>query len=104
VKHAPGKPVRIKMDRVPRNKVKIVVADEGYGFDTALLDESKGGTRGFGLMSIRQRALSSGVDFQIDSAPGHGTRVTLLAPRRHAQPLPPKAMPAKQDQLNPRVA
>ena len=88
VKHAPGKPVRIKMERVPRAKVKIVVADEGHGFDPKLLDGIA--ASGFGLVSIRQRALSCGVDVQIDSAPGYGTRVTLLAPCGHAPSFPRK--------------
>ena len=80
VKHAHGKPVHITMQRTPRAKLKIVVADEGPGFDPAMLGGNKSETRGFGLFSIRERAVSCGVDFHIDSAPACGTRVTLVAP------------------------
>jgi len=85
VKHADGKPVHMTMQRIPRSKLKIVVADEGPGFYPAMLDGNKSGTSGFGLFSIRKRAVSCGVDFHIDSAPGCGTRVTLVALCRSAR-------------------
>lgn len=78
--------------------MKVVVADEGHGFDPGLLDG--GATGGFGLISIRERALSCGVEFQIDSAPGCGTRVTLLAPCRQASGVRRKAISPKQENLN----
>ena len=80
VKHAEGKPLHITMQRIPRGKLKILIADEGPGFDVAMLDGNNSATSGFGLFSIRERAVSCGVDFQIDSALGRGTRVTLVAP------------------------
>jgi signal transduction histidine kinase len=57
----------------------IVVSDEGQGFNLET-GSSTADKKGFGLLSIKERALSIGVDVNIDSAPGKGTRVTLKAP------------------------
>ena len=60
----------------------ITVADQGVGFEPARLGErSKAGKVGWGLFSIRERLTLLGGRFEIDSAPGQGTRVRLVAPR-----------------------
>lgn len=51
------------------------IEDDGRGFDP----ETASG--GHGLRSLRQRAERLGGTLTIDSAPGEGTRLTLLAPR-----------------------
>src|SRR5262249_42080957 len=64
----------------------ITVADQGIGFDPARLDNrSKLGQAGWGLFSISERLTLLGGRFDIDSAPGRGTRVRLVAPRGAAQ-------------------
>jgi signal transduction histidine kinase len=40
--------------------------------------------QGFGLTSMRQRASAIGGDWQIDSKPGHGTRVSVRMLKRAA--------------------
>ena len=50
------------------------VEDEGVGFDHETLPP------GFGLFSIRERLNHLGGRIQIDSAPGAGTRVLVVAP------------------------
>ena len=63
------------------------MSDQGIGFEPAGLDDrSKAGQVGWGLFSIRERLTLLGGRFEIDSAPGKGTRVRLVAPRGHAQP------------------
>jgi signal transduction histidine kinase len=37
----------------------------------------------FGLLSIRVRLEPLGGDMEVESKPGHGTRVTLVAPLKH---------------------
>ncbi|XPS90326.1 ATPase-like protein [Desulfosarcina variabilis str. Montpellier] len=37
-------------------------------------------TEGFGLFSIQERLSAIGGKFDIDSAPGRGTRITLIVP------------------------
>ena len=58
------------------NALWIQVEDEGRGFDPANV-ESGGG---FGLLSIRERIEGFGGSFEIDSAPGRGTRMKLILP------------------------
>src|SRR6266850_3369398 len=81
VKHAAGSPVHIMMKGVGSGKFRVIVSDRGPGFDPATLDRRGIQLGGLGLLSIRARMASFGGKLQIDSAPGHGTRITLVAPR-----------------------
>lgn len=80
VKHGGGSPVRIVMTSAGLNKVRIVVADRGPGFDPAALDLQQIGPGGLGLFNIRERVTSFKGELEIESAPGGGTRITLVAP------------------------
>jgi len=76
VKHAGGTSVRITMQHLGRDKLRIIVADGGPGFDPSSLDTQR--TRQtFGLLNIRERVSNFGGKFHIDSGPNRGTRVTL---------------------------
>ena len=58
------------------------MADQGIGFDAAgLVERRKTGQAGWGLFSIRERLTLLGGQFDIESAPGQGTRFRLVAPR-----------------------
>jgi signal transduction histidine kinase len=81
VKHANGSPVYITMTRVRPGKLQIVIADRGPGFDLTKLDSRQTKPTGFGLFSIRERLTNFGGEFRIDSVPGHGSRISLIAPR-----------------------
>jgi signal transduction histidine kinase len=60
----------------------ITVTDQGVGFEPARLDDrSKAGQVGWGLFRIRERLTLLGGRLDIDSAPGKGTQVRLVAPR-----------------------
>jgi len=84
LKHGAGSPVHIAMTSAEVRKVRIVVADRGPGFDPDMLNSHQTGLRGLGLFNIRQRMASIEGELQIKSAPGHGTRMILIAPReRH---------------------
>lgn len=80
VKHATGKPVHIAMDSLLGRQVRITVSDEGPGLNADVLDVKAIGANGFGLFNIRERILSFGGNFQIESPPGSGTRIILVAP------------------------
>ena len=80
-KHAGGSAVHITMQHRRSDKVRIVVADDGPGFDPDSLDDKRTGSQTVGLLNIRERISSFGGEFQIKSGPKQGTRITLTLPR-----------------------
>jgi PAS domain S-box-containing protein len=86
VKHAHADRVALELALDADDQLCITVSDQGIGFEPADLDDrSKAGQVGWGLFSIRERLTLLGGRFEIDSAPGKGTRVRLVAPRGAAQ-------------------
>ena len=79
VKHAraPRAEVRVHADR---GRIRIVVADEGEGFDNSERAPSFCKEGGFGLFAIRQMSSQMGGWFEIESAPGKGTSAVLSVP------------------------
>ena len=77
VKHAGTKRARIEAESRDRH-VRIVVADEGDGFDVTLLSHAD--HHGFGLRSVRERLELIGGRLDVESTPGTGTRVTITLP------------------------
>jgi signal transduction histidine kinase/ligand-binding sensor domain-containing protein len=59
-----------------RHQLRLEIADNGRGFDPGVPAD------GNGLASMRKRAAAFGGAFDIDSTPGHGTRVSLTASLR----------------------
>jgi signal transduction histidine kinase len=84
VKHALGSAVHITMQRLRPDKIRIIVADNGPGFDASLLDAQLTRSQKFGLLNIRERVSSFGGEFHIDSDRKRGTRITLSLPRGSA--------------------
>jgi signal transduction histidine kinase len=60
-------------------QVFVSVRDDGAGFDTRSGVNGSSGI-GLGLGSMRQRVTELGGDLEIESAPGHGTTLSLLVP------------------------
>jgi PAS domain S-box-containing protein len=58
----------------------LTVADAGVGFEPSLLRVAGGTEGGFGLLGIRERLEAVGGHLQIASAPGEGSRFTLVIP------------------------
>jgi signal transduction histidine kinase len=81
VKHAGVGRARIDVTRRCRSQIRIVVTDEGVGFDPERmqLDESNAT---FGLFSVRERLEMVGGGLEVDSTPGRGTKVAMYAPVR----------------------
>lgn len=61
---------------VDDNQIKLVVTDNGKGFDTATLNS----TKGLGLKLIQDRVEMLGGFFDIDSSIGQGCRVSITVP------------------------
>jgi len=86
VKHAQTDRVSVEVALEGDNQLCITVSDDGIGFEPARLDDrSSAGEVGWGLFSIRERLTLLGGRVEIDSAPGKGTRVRLVAPLVPAQ-------------------
>jgi PAS domain S-box-containing protein len=82
VKHAQAERVTLELALDANDQLCITVSDQGVGFEPAAVDHrSNAGQVGWGLFSIRERLTLLGGRFEIDSAPGTGTRVRLVAPR-----------------------
>jgi anti-sigma regulatory factor (Ser/Thr protein kinase) len=86
VKHAQVESVTLELALDADDQLCITVSDQGVGFEQDGLDHrSDAGQVGWGLFSIRERVTLLGGRFEIDSAPGKGTRMRLVAPRGDAQ-------------------
>ena len=70
----------MQLDRIDDDHIQIVVSDKGVGFDLTSLVPAENRETGLGLFSIRERLEHVGGQFTVDSTPGRGTRVTLVAP------------------------
>jgi PAS domain S-box-containing protein len=82
VKHAQADRITLELTLDAADQLCITVSDQGIGFDPAGLDyRSTASQVGWGLFSIRERITLLGGRFDIESAPGKGTRVQLVAPR-----------------------
>lgn len=58
--------------------VRVIIEDHGRGFDPRILTAA--GHLQFGLQGMRERAEGLGGKFEIDTAPGRGTRVVATLP------------------------
>ncbi|HUK34878.1 MAG TPA: PAS domain S-box protein [Vicinamibacterales bacterium] len=89
VKHAHVDRVVVDLRLGADDELCITVSDDGVGFDPArLADQSKSSQVGWGLFSIRERLTLLGGRFDVESAPGHGARFRLAAPRHAAVGTP----------------
>ena len=71
-KHADARSAWLRLESAETGLV-LTIADDGSGFDPlqATADDH------FGLLLMRERATAIGGEFELDSAPGRGTRVTV---------------------------
>jgi signal transduction histidine kinase len=74
VKHAGAREVRLDVTRVPEG-VQLRVADDGRGFDPALVPDGH-----LGLAGMRSRAERLGGRLTVTAAPGRGTLIEVVVP------------------------
>ncbi|NRT57820.1 CHASE3 domain-containing protein [Sphaerotilus uruguayifluvii] len=67
---------------------RLTVQDDGIGFDAAQV----GGRSSHGLTGMRYRVESEGGLFELDAAPGRGTRLVAWLPRRDPEVAAPASM------------
>ncbi|MDF1555357.1 MAG: sensor histidine kinase [Deferrisomatales bacterium] len=87
-KHSGATRVRVSLGAKPEG-LSVVVEDDGAGFVLPDTD-GKNAFLGVGLRTMRERARSTGGALELNSAPGHGTRVAV-----HWRPdqVPPEPEP-----------
>jgi signal transduction histidine kinase/ActR/RegA family two-component response regulator len=80
IRHANVRQVSVTVSRPDTTYVQAEVADSGAGFDPQAAPVQQAVDAGLGLFRVRERLELLGGRMGIDSAPGRGTRITLVAP------------------------
>jgi signal transduction histidine kinase/CheY-like chemotaxis protein len=75
-KHSQATLVKLSLSKSPR-EIKLLIADNGQGFDPELKSRAEGTKGGLGLVSMRERAELSGGSFSLESQKGAGTTVRV---------------------------
>ena len=73
-RHAAASSVTVRLDE-ENGALILSVVDDGVGFDTSRSFDGH-----LGLPGMRRRARTAGANFEIQSAPGEGTRILLTVP------------------------
>ena len=85
VKHASATDVQLNVQKID-GAIQITITDNGNGFDPALLSSVDGNRqqserrRGYGIVSMSERARIIGGVFSISSAPRSGTTIHIAIP------------------------
>jgi signal transduction histidine kinase len=94
VKHAAARSVAVRLV-FGTDEILLEVRDDGKGFDASRSTTLAAGH--FGWLGIRERAERIGAKLQIESQPGRGTRVVVLAYQAPGNGTPPtSAHPAER--------
>jgi signal transduction histidine kinase len=80
-------------------RVRVVVQDDGCGFDQRHVARRGDEERGLGLLAMSERAHLLGGELEVRSSPGRGTRIEVSVPASGAAPATP---PAGGDRAAPR--
>ncbi|MDQ3929514.1 MAG: GAF domain-containing sensor histidine kinase [Chloroflexota bacterium] len=76
IRHANAKQATIQLVTL-RDEVRLIVEDDGKGFDTSLVYRSNGH---YGLIGINERVKLLGGTMRLESSPGTGTRLEVTVP------------------------
>jgi two-component system, NarL family, sensor kinase len=77
IKHAKAKLVEVKIENPDGHKFKLVIRDDGVGFNVTEKQLTTSSSAGVGLKSIINRAKLIGASVKIDSAIGRGSSFTV---------------------------
>jgi PAS domain S-box-containing protein len=78
--HSGVREAELTVLRTRDDRIRIMVADQGRGFDTEQLQIRGRDAVTFGLFNIQQRLYHIGGAVDIDTAPGRGARISLVIP------------------------
>jgi signal transduction histidine kinase len=79
IKHAQARNVNVSVHK-RQNQIRIIIQDDGVGFDTVKACPDSSGLSRFGLFSIREQLENLGGHFAIESEPGRGAKATIVVP------------------------
>jgi two-component system, NarL family, sensor histidine kinase UhpB len=95
VKHSQATRGGVRVER-DLHRVRIVIEDNGCGFDLKAVEATRRVRTGIGLTSVGERARMLGGAFEVKSAPGSGTRIQIELPIAAAvRPASPDAEKTK---------
>lgn len=85
VRHAAARNVRIVLARTQAHEaegagLRVLIADDGQGFDLAQLEAHTANGAHFGLLGMRERVAALAGRLDINAAPGAGTRISVWLP------------------------
>jgi signal transduction histidine kinase len=78
-RHAHAEQVLVQLS-AGEDRLLIEIEDDGVGFEPGSVVEPAAGGRGLGLLGLRERVELLGGTCEVESAPGHGTRVLVSVP------------------------
>jgi signal transduction histidine kinase len=79
IKHANASHIEAGL-HFEEHQLRLIVSDNGKGFDLASAHENENSTFGLGLRNMQNRARLIGADFSIISTPGNGTTIIIILP------------------------
>jgi signal transduction histidine kinase len=82
VKHAGTLEAKLTLRQVGEDLIRVIVSDNGVGFDPGILTEK--GNPAHGLVGLNQRLGLFGCTLEVDSAPERGARLAIDCPIRGA--------------------
>jgi PAS domain S-box-containing protein len=85
-KHADAEQIFVRAEFRSGN-VSLVMEDDGRGFDVNAPSTGNPDERGFGLAAMEERARMLGAALEVQSRPGHGTRIALTVPAENAKEM-----------------
>lgn len=80
VRHSKAQKARISLE-CDQDGCKLVIEDDGVGFNVSEIKTIDEGGRGAGLFGMKERVRLVGGRCNIDSEPGKGTRINVYVPR-----------------------
>ncbi len=74
-RHALAKNVLVSIN-ISEENILLIIEDDGIGFDTSSVQNKKS----FGILGMKERVLSLGGKFELNSSPGNGTKIIVSLP------------------------
>lgn len=79
IRHGRSTSVRVELS-ITKSYAKLIVEDNGQGFDVRMQRSTPRKTQGLGLRNMEQLAYSLHGHFQVESRPGEGAKVFVILP------------------------